>query len=113
MFDEPTSPPLIPLTMRASVETFSQDTQGWPLATPGDRPEQARSFRTRIHFATPFTGVPVVQVALTGFDIDKHHTARIEVRTESITPDGFDLLIGTWQDTRVYQVSVGWLALGH
>lgn len=113
MFDEPTLSPLVPLTMRASVETFNQDTPDWPLAAPADPAGPPRSFRTHIRFATPFAGIPVVQAALTGFDIDRHHTARIDVRTESITPDGFDLLIGTWMDTRVYQVSVSWLALGH
>ena len=113
MFDEPTLPPLVPLAMLAAVETFSQHTPDWPLAAAADPAGPARSFRTHIRFATPFAGIPVVQAALTGFDIDRHHTARIEVRTDAITADGFDLLIGTWQDTRVYQVSVGWLALGH
>lgn len=113
MFNQPGSMPLVPLTMRASVETFNQDTPEWSLAEPGKNVEQPRTFRTHIAFGTPYAAIPVVHVALTGFDVDNRHATRLEVSAESITPNGFDLLISTWLDTRVYQVSASWLALGH
>ncbi|MGO9443421.1 MAG: H-type lectin domain-containing protein [Thiobacillaceae bacterium] len=112
MFDQPIQNPLIPLTMRASVEMFNQNTPDWPLSEPGENVEQPRTFRTHITFETPYANIPVVQVALTGFDIDNRYASRLEVSMESITPDGFDLLVGTWLDTRVYRVSVSWMALG-
>jgi hypothetical protein len=113
MFDEPNPNPLTPLTMRASVETFNQDTPDWLLDESAENTGQPRIFRTHITFGTPYVNIPVVQVALTGFDIDNRSTARLAVSTESITPNGFDLLVSTWMDTRVYQVSVSWMALGH
>lgn len=113
MFDEPSPSSLLPLTMRASVETFDQFTPDWILAEPVENAEQLRTFRKHITFDVPYANTPVVQVALTGFDIDNRHTARLKVSAESITPNGFDLLVSSWLDTRIYQVSASWLALGH
>lgn len=48
-----------------------------------------------------------------GFDIDNRDIARVKVKTERMTANGFMLVIETWRHTRVYGVDVSWLALGH
>jgi hypothetical protein len=66
-----------------------------------------------VPFNAPFANLPMVHVGLTGFDIDNSDTVRLSVRTGEITASGFDLLVLTWLNTRVYKVQVSWIALGH
>ena len=63
-------------------------------------------------FATPFLAPPVVQLGLTGFDMDQRDSARLTVKAENITPSGFLATIATWADTRVFAVEFQWLAIG-
>lgn len=87
-------------------------TEGWTLAKLPDHSGASRSFLFEVPFAFPFTAAPVVQLGLTGFDIDQRHTARLCVRAIGITTEGFRAEIITWDDTRVYAVECNWLAIG-
>lgn len=84
-------------------------TEGWNLAEGADEP---RIFVVEVTFSAPFNAVPVIQVGLTGFDMDQRDSGRIRLKTTDITPSGFKVEISTWLDTRVYAVEFSWLAIG-
>lgn len=114
MFGEQSGTTLVPLTMSSAVVVLDQNLPDWPLAQPGeDCATEPRSYTTHVAFETPFANIPMVHVGIAGFDIDNRDTARLSVRTGAITATGFDLVVQTWMATRVYQVEVSWLALGH
>lgn len=87
-------------------------TEGWTLDTWGAETGDARTFRTEIVFATPFDAIPVVQLGLTGFDLDQRDSARLTLKAENITATGFQAVISTWAGTRVFAVEFNWLAIG-
>lgn len=88
-------------------------TDGWSLDTVDhENAESLRCHRVPVQFATPFTSPPVVQLGLTGFDLDQRDSARLSVRAEEITAGGFEAVISTWAETRVYGVDFQWFAIG-
>ena len=88
-------------------------TEGWNLAElPADGTEDARVFRFTVFFAAPFDAPPVVQLGLTGFDLDQRDSSRLNLHASEITNASFVAEISTWRDTRVYSVAFSWLALG-
>ncbi len=87
-------------------------TEGWTLDTVCAETGDTRSFTTEIAFATPFDSIPVVQLGLTGFDLDQRDSARITLKAENITAGGFLAVISTWAATRVFAVEFNWLAIG-
>jgi hypothetical protein len=88
-------------------------TEGWNLAEPlADDTEDARVFRFAVFFAAPFEAAPVVQLGLTGFDIDQRDGHRLTIRASEITNVGFIAEISTWRETRVYSAEFSWLAVG-
>ena len=84
-------------------------TEGWNLAESAEEP---RAFVTEVVFSTSFQNVPVVQLALTGFDMDQRDSGRISIKAAEVSPAGFKVEISTWLDTRVYAVEFSWLAIG-
>lgn len=87
-------------------------TEGWTLDAMGMETNDACTFRTAVVFATPFASIPVVQLGLTGFDLDQRDSARITLQAENITATGFEAVISTWAGTRVFAVEFNWLAIG-
>jgi hypothetical protein len=87
-------------------------TEGWTLDTVSAETDDVRTFITEIVFATPFASIPVVQLGLTGFDLDQRDSARITLKAENITTTGFQAVISTWAATRVFAVEFNWLAIG-
>ena len=72
----------------------------------------ARERRRRIKFSEAFRSAPAVQVSLSMWDIDSKTPARVDLKAETVTLDGFDLVFRTWADTKVARVRVSWLAVG-
>ena len=105
---------LVPLRMSSAIISLEQFDDGWILARfeAAADPEPKR-YERWISFEAPFSNVPLVQVGLAGFDIDNRDTARLKLRAERITRNGFMLVIETWRHTRIYGADVSWLALGH
>jgi hypothetical protein len=99
-----------PLAFVAGVNTFGAKDEGWPLAAvPG---EEDRLFRARVSFEQPLRSVPIVHLGLVGFDVGNEDAARLRVRAENISADGFDIVFETWLNTKIWSVSVSWLAVG-
>ena len=114
MYTESPSDGLIPLKMSAATLRLEQFEEGWTLARfEAAADPEPKQYERWVSFDAPFSNVPLVQVGLAGFDIDNRDTARLRVRAERITANGFMLVIETWRHTRIYGVDVSWLALGH
>jgi len=100
-----------PLSILAATASFGQDTEGWTL-DEADTPNNLRSFLGQVSFGRPFLQPPVVHVGLVGFDIGNNDAARLTCQAQDITAEGFSILVETWLGTRIWSVSVSWLALG-
>lgn len=87
-------------------------TEGWTLAEPVTDPDTARSFVVQVTFDTAFSSPPVVQLGLSGFDLDQRESGRLSLKAGSITRFGFQAVVSTWSTTRVHAVEFNWLAIG-
>lgn len=102
---------ITPLNFLAGTQALGSQNDGWNLdQAPHGSPE--RSFRSRVTFEHPFSGTPLVHLGISGLDISNQDSARVSSRAENVSPEGFDIVIGTWLHTRVWRVDVNWLAVG-
>jgi H-type lectin domain-containing protein len=105
--------PLMPWKTLSATLSVGTSTEGWNLSEhPGEEMDKPRVFVVDVFFAAPFVTAPVVHLGLTGFDIDRQHSARLGIRVSEITNYGFKAEISTWHDSRVYSVQAAWLAIG-
>jgi hypothetical protein len=102
---------VIPLKFRAGVSRFDETCEGWSLLAP--EPNETRVVVGSVEFDEGFAVPPVVHAGIAGFDIDNGANARLDVRVATISPLGFSLELRTWLNTRIWSVSVSWLAIGH
>ncbi len=63
-------------------------------------------------FRSAFRNAPIVHCGLSMWDIDTTSNARVDIRAENITTEGFDLVFRTWADTKIARVRANWLAIG-
>jgi hypothetical protein len=87
-------------------------TEGWKLDVVYPDSEQSRSFVLDVVFDSPFSAVPVVNLGLTGFDLDRRESSRLTLKAENVTEFGFQAVITTWETSRVFSVEFQWLAIG-
>ncbi len=87
-------------------------TEGWILDVAYPESLEARQFVVDVLFDSPFAAPPVVHLGLTGFDVDRRESARLSVKAQNITESGFQVVINTWDATRVFSVEFDWLAIG-
>ncbi len=99
---------LIPIATSSGITCVGHETEDWNLATG----EGLREFLWPITFEFPFGAPPVVQLSLSGFDLDQRDSSRISIAPANIGPQGFDLVIRTWENSRVYRVEASWIAIG-
>ena len=57
-----------------------------------------------------FNTIPKVQVMFNNFDTDKNTNLRLSVSATNITAQGFDAVISTYFDSKVYGVGFAWFA---
>jgi H-type lectin domain len=69
-----------------------------------------RTFHTTIKFGVPFNTPPQVAVAVTGVDASNAANLRINMTTQDIQTDEFDLVVGTWADSLIYAIYGVWVA---
>ena len=107
----PSINPVLPMRFRAGTARFDHTQDGWQLLEPlGD---ERRVSVGRVDFANPFASVPMLHLGVAGFDIANGANARLEVCARSVSEAGFEVELETWLDTRIWRVSVSWLAIGH
>ncbi|MFN0080832.1 MAG: H-type lectin domain-containing protein [Prosthecobacter sp.] len=103
----------VPWKVLSSHVAVSVLTAGWSLADIEPAAEEdIRTFTVAVAFDSPFLSVPVVQLGLTGFDMDQRDSSRISIKADGITESGFLAFITTWANTRVYAVEFNWFAIG-
>lgn len=84
---------------------FEDDGQMWRGVGP-------RLSRAPVTFAQPYKGIPHVHVSISMWDIANTTNIRADVKAESITNEGFQIVFRTWADTQVARVRVAWTAFG-
>jgi hypothetical protein len=104
--------PTVPWQVLSSRVGVGVLTEGWNLDVTAPQTEGSRSFTVDIAFASSFSSVPVVQLGLTGFDMDQRESSRITLKAENITESGFQAVISTWASSQVFAVEFNWLAIG-
>lgn len=87
---------------------FSDFENGGPMWAGTD----PRLSRTSIVFSGSFKTPPMVQVALSMWDMDSGPNARMEITAENVSATGFDVVFRTWGDTRVARARATWMAMG-
>ncbi len=102
----------LPLNILSATVVVGTETEGWNLAESATEEAEARYFLVEVYFSTSFSTPPVVQIGLTGFDIDQCSSARVSLAAEAISCDGFTARISTWRSSRVYSVEFNWMAVG-
>jgi len=71
-----------------------------------------RERRRHINFSEPYITEPTVQMSVSLWDMDAATVIRADVRAESVTAAGFDMVFRTWGDTRVARIRIAWTAIG-
>ncbi len=104
--------PYTPWNLLSSTVGVGILTEGWTLAEPVTDPDTARFYTVEVVFDSAFSSPPVVQLGLSGFDLDQRESGRISLKAVAITRFGFQAIISTWSTTRVYAVEFNWLAIG-
>lgn len=97
------------LSAQVSASILSE---GWQLDVIDPNDDGIRRYKVEVLFDNPFFSVPVVNLSLTGFDIDQRDSARLTLSAENLSSTGFTASIATWADTRVFGVDFQWLAIG-
>ena len=86
--------------------SFDQD----PLLSSGE--DKERSHRIKIKYNKNFVQVLAVIPSLERIDTDGHFSSRFDLRAENISATGFDLIVGTWYQTKIWDIRVKWYAIG-
>ena len=71
-----------------------------------------REERVRILFETPFTTVPTVHVSPSLWDVETSTNLRLDISADSISEQGFEIVVRTWDDSRIARLRADWLAIG-
>ena len=76
-----------------------------------DKESGDRSVEMEVTFAKPFDVKPEVLVSVNYLDADKNLNLRFELKTLSVSRDGFTVQVKTWGDTKIYAIGGGWMAV--
>ncbi|MFA5804850.1 MAG: H-type lectin domain-containing protein [Melioribacteraceae bacterium] len=76
-----------------------------------DKNDGDRVVQLEITFKTPFDVKPEVLVSVNFLDCDKATNLRYEVKTISVSRDGFLVQVKTWAETRIFAIGGGWMAV--
>ena len=103
---------VLPLSIVAGAARFDDSLPGWSLLERTDD-GGLRTFAGRITFERGFESPPVVQIGITGFDIDNGDNSRLGVGITAVDGTGFDVELRTWYNSRLWSVDLNWIAIGH
>ena len=102
-----------------SATTFAQSVQtgtfkfDWHMKDYTlDKNDGERVFQQEVSFDKPFDVKPEVIVCVDLVDSEKTTNVRYEVRTLSVSRDGFLVQVRTWADTKLYGIGGQWMAVG-
>ncbi|WP_293990024.1 H-type lectin domain-containing protein [Sphingomonas sp.] len=69
-----------------------------------------RVYHIPIVFTAPFDKLPNVVVSCHSLDCDHGTNTRYTLSAEAVTKLGFNLVLNTWSDTHIWQISAAWFA---
>ena len=72
-----------------------------------------RSVTIHINFDKKYEKIPKVMVSISLLDTEKNTNLRINVYAEHINTSGFDLIIYTWDDTRIFRIKATWISFNY
>jgi hypothetical protein len=104
---------VLPLSFAAGAARFDEGQAGWELLETNLNGDGVRAYSGRVAFDRSFNAPPVVQIGITGFDIDNGDNARLNVCIKNVDVTGFDVELRTWLNTRIWSVDLNWFAIGH
>ena len=81
------------------------------LLSSGD--DKERVHIVKIKYKEQFKKVLDVIPSIQRLDTDGHFSSRFEIKADNITTSGFDLVIGTWLKTKIWDINVKWTAIGY
>ncbi|XP_056013366.1 uncharacterized protein LOC130046504 [Ostrea edulis] len=70
-------------------------------------------FAQRVVFKIPFQNAPTVTYGLYLLDVGSSSNTRVSSSTSSITKEGFQLVLRSWADTKLYGAGIMWMACGY
>lgn len=74
--------------------------------------EGQRERRRHVEFDMSYRDAPIVQLAMSMWDMDSETAMRADLKAENVTATGFDMVFRTWGDTRVARVRISWTSIG-
>jgi len=74
--------------------------------------EGERELQREIRFSEAFRDPPVLQVAMSMWDIDQTTSPRADLSFNRVDRHGFWMVFRTWGDTRVARIRADWTAMG-
>jgi hypothetical protein len=104
---------VLPLRFVAGAARFDDSQPGWTLLEQTDAGDGVRTFTGRVTFEREFASPPVVQIGITGFDMDNGANARLNVGIMRVDGRGFEVELRTWWNSRLWSVDLNWIAIGH
>ena len=78
---------------------------------PRGREGQRGELSGRVNFPEPFSSPPQVLLALSGLDFASDRNIRIRAIASKVDEAGFDYLLYTWCNTRVWWIRASWIAV--
>jgi len=69
-----------------------------------------RTITLEVAFQKGFEEKPQVALSVTGADVGKDSNLRYEVKTISVSRDGFVIQVRTWADTKIHSLGGSWVA---
>ena len=78
-----------------------------------DKNDGDRIVQLEVTFPKPFDVKPEVLVSVNYLDCNKDKNLRYEVKTISVSRDGFLVQVKTWSDSRIFAIGGGWMAVSN
>ena len=76
-----------------------------------DKNDGDRSVQMEVTFPKPFDVKPEVLVSVNFIDTDKDKNLRYEIKTLSVSRDGFLVQVKTWSDAKIHAIGGSWIAV--
>ena len=71
-----------------------------------------REVRLKVRFSAAFQKPPHVTLGITGIDSSMAQNLRFSLLAEAVTQESFEVVMKTWDDTKIARASVNWSAIG-
>ena len=94
------------MQIKSGTVDFNRGTD--PTMDGGSGP---RHYRKTVNYGG-FRRPPTVVTSVTGFDVYNSANARVSVNAENVDDDSCVIHLHTWADTKIWSVTVNWMAYG-